>query len=266
VNDRTDAVLASIDGALADAELPDAMRWSPEPEKAQDTGPLEFDGEVVPQPPQRYERPWSAGYESIDVRPGGWASYRRLIAERDALIRAGVPSSSLIRPRAPHSDAEPPGAGPLHAALNATEEQRVAFRRALDHFVANPPVITSPCPPRISDHNPPLRLAIPVQVVSVEHTESGLTVVHEIAPEDAGALLGRILDGLSVAIRPVVQEFARVFDGIAGALGITPPVARPPAGAPAEEIRAAALALRQQRHTGPPVLGPERSPRPRRIR
>ncbi len=33
-----DAVLASIDGALADDELPDAMRWSPEPERVEDAG------------------------------------------------------------------------------------------------------------------------------------------------------------------------------------------------------------------------------------
>lgn len=31
--DRTDAVLASIDGALADEDLPDAMRWSPTPDR-----------------------------------------------------------------------------------------------------------------------------------------------------------------------------------------------------------------------------------------
>lgn len=33
-----DAVLASIDGALADGELPDAMRWTPDPETVEVTG------------------------------------------------------------------------------------------------------------------------------------------------------------------------------------------------------------------------------------
>lgn len=33
-----DAVLASIDGALADDDLPDAMRWSPKPERVEDAG------------------------------------------------------------------------------------------------------------------------------------------------------------------------------------------------------------------------------------
>lgn len=51
-----DAVLASIDGALADDELPDAMRWSPEPGTVeQDPRLLRFDGSIVPQPPQEYE-------------------------------------------------------------------------------------------------------------------------------------------------------------------------------------------------------------------
>ncbi len=33
-----DTVLASIEGALADAEFPDAMRWSPEPERVEHAG------------------------------------------------------------------------------------------------------------------------------------------------------------------------------------------------------------------------------------
>lgn len=49
-----DAVLASIDGALADAEFPDAMRWSPEPATVDDA-PEPYDGDLVWQPPQRYE-------------------------------------------------------------------------------------------------------------------------------------------------------------------------------------------------------------------
>lgn len=66
-----DAVLSSIDGALADAEFPDAMRWSPEPETVDDA-PEPFDGETVWQPPQQYEevdRPyrWADGFvESYD--------------------------------------------------------------------------------------------------------------------------------------------------------------------------------------------------------
>jgi hypothetical protein len=48
-----DSTLAAIDGALADAEFPDAMRWSPEPETID--APEPYDGELVWQPPQRYD-------------------------------------------------------------------------------------------------------------------------------------------------------------------------------------------------------------------
>jgi len=52
--DRTQHVLDAIDGALADDEFPDAMRWSPAPETVDDA-PAPFDGSLVWQPPQRYE-------------------------------------------------------------------------------------------------------------------------------------------------------------------------------------------------------------------
>jgi hypothetical protein len=39
-------ILAAIDGALADDEFPDAMRWSPEPETVDDAR-APFDGETV---------------------------------------------------------------------------------------------------------------------------------------------------------------------------------------------------------------------------
>lgn len=51
-----DAVLASIDGALADEAMPDGMRWSPAPEKVTDAAVNLYDGECVPIPPQAYER------------------------------------------------------------------------------------------------------------------------------------------------------------------------------------------------------------------
>jgi hypothetical protein len=47
-------ILAAIDGALADDEFPDAMRWSPEPDTVDDA-PAAFDGSLVWQPLQRYE-------------------------------------------------------------------------------------------------------------------------------------------------------------------------------------------------------------------
>lgn len=50
----TDDVLAAIDGALADLDIPGGMRWSPDPAQVSDA-PAPFDGELVWQPPQRYE-------------------------------------------------------------------------------------------------------------------------------------------------------------------------------------------------------------------
>lgn len=53
-----DDVLAAIDGALADPEIPDGMRWSPDPAAVPgDPWADRFDGDVVPQPAQRYEDP-----------------------------------------------------------------------------------------------------------------------------------------------------------------------------------------------------------------
>lgn len=70
-----DAVLASIDGALADAEFPDAMRWSPEPETVDDA-PVPYDGDLVWQPPQRYEPgDWVREYDRDHPIP--WMTTRR---------------------------------------------------------------------------------------------------------------------------------------------------------------------------------------------
>lgn len=69
VEDRTQHVIDAIDGALADDEFPDAMRWSPEPEAVKGA-PAPFDGSLVWQPPQRYEqagRPASPAERMLDL-------------------------------------------------------------------------------------------------------------------------------------------------------------------------------------------------------
>jgi hypothetical protein len=92
--DDLDAVLAGIDGALADPELPDGMRWSPDPEQATATG-VPFDGEVVPLPPQRYEAPDRdrCGLPAFPVLPASQLAVRaaaehevNLARMREALI------------------------------------------------------------------------------------------------------------------------------------------------------------------------------------
>lgn len=66
MSERTDAVLAAIDGALADVDLPDAMRWSPAPGQVYDAGWAVYDGECVPLPPQDYEQ--------VEPPPDDWIS------------------------------------------------------------------------------------------------------------------------------------------------------------------------------------------------
>jgi hypothetical protein len=83
-----EAVLASIDGALADAEFPDAMRWSPEPEQVEDLPVLRFDGRIVPQPPQRYEAVPEAW--AVLVRGGSPAALRILGELDDPAVQAAI--------------------------------------------------------------------------------------------------------------------------------------------------------------------------------
>lgn len=82
MSDRTGHVLAAIDGALADAELPDAMRWSPDPAKA--AAPHPYDGSHVPLPPQRYERPWEPPRMRRTVEPVYHSQAPALAAARAA--------------------------------------------------------------------------------------------------------------------------------------------------------------------------------------
>lgn len=91
-----DAVLASIDGALADEAMPDGMRWSPAPEKVTDAAVNLYDGECVPIPPQRHEqiggfpviparlpadRPRLAPYLLVEEHGPGTVTGRRATAE-----------------------------------------------------------------------------------------------------------------------------------------------------------------------------------------
>lgn len=102
MSDRTDHVLAAIDGALADDELRDGMRWSPEPAEVTDAYPMPYDGTFVPIPPQHYED------EGLPVAAFGQAFERIAEALRplfDAIATAGQQFvdalPGLLRPRAP---------------------------------------------------------------------------------------------------------------------------------------------------------------------
>lgn len=99
--DDLDAVLAGIDGALADADLPDAMRWAPDPAGVTDAGPAPYDGSIVPQPPQQYES--TELVEAARTWPPAPAVVRvHLVIDDDALTLARAGGIGLLRQRVAH--------------------------------------------------------------------------------------------------------------------------------------------------------------------
>lgn len=107
--DRTSAVLASIDGALADEDLRDGMRWSPQPEQVEGA-PAPFDGVLVWQPPQSYERSGSVAGDSLPgLLEAARADAERLRAardERDRRLAGAVRRTAHIVPPSPEEAAE----------------------------------------------------------------------------------------------------------------------------------------------------------------
>lgn len=183
--DRTDTVLAAIDGALADALLPDGMRWSPTPQADADPRPLVFDGRIVPQPPQAYELPvYGPAAGPPPDRPGGPPERAPRHVGRVVVVESG---------------------GPGDRSAVAFAELWGNVARALD----------------------------------------------------------RIMDGIGEAMQRISDTITA--PGIADALQrlgreLSPP---PPRPATVEAVRAAALDTQRHRCTGPPRIGPERSPAPR---
>lgn len=234
---RTDAILASIDGALADDDLRDGMRWSPQPEQVTDA-PEPFDGSLVWQPPQMYED----------------------------------------TPRAPQSHAQPPGtrlppgASMLLAQLRADRAELLAERANLIAGGVHPSALVEPLDPDGFEIEEPetievARLDGTVQVIEVGERDSGLVVVAHLEPGQVGEMVDRILDALVQAIRPIIAEIGQTFERVGTVLrdaGLIPKP-RPLLDLDSEEARRTfALEYRRALSTGPPPLGPERSPRPRR--
>lgn len=122
--ERTQHVIDAIDGALADEEWPDAMRWSPDPE-AVDDAPAPFDGALVWQPPQRYEQlsrrtavDWGTPRHPLPERVtvAGYRDRRRPVDHRSLVQGRMVPRHlrELDVDAAVHvapAGTEPPGAG-----------------------------------------------------------------------------------------------------------------------------------------------------------
>lgn len=268
----TDAVLAAIDGALADPELPDGMRWSPEPEQAADPAALAFDGETVPQPPQAYERaaldralhsedPW-ARIERVRVAPGralidgvlyppadqgsewvGVAQPRQQGRASLSLHGSGLSMSiggqpwEELRERARSWDPDSVAAAASTvsglAIRAASEAQAQAFYEAVRQRASSSPLSLS-------------------EVLA-------LSLVTD--PEGTAGALAGIWEEIARAFAPVAEAIAAAARDLGRALQAARPLAPEPAEA--EDPRARALRLAQQRGTGPDRQIQHR-PRPRR--
>lgn len=255
-----DGVLSAIEGALADDEWPDAMRWSPEPERVTDASLVPFDGEVVPLPPQRYE----AGDHTT---PGGM--YRGRLTLRD-------PDDPELRRH-----------GLVEVVFATTEAQRAAGRRAADRAEADRQrahaarvrgrvLARAQRPPRgpaddllLFDES---YLVDPAHrdEVRAEH-EANLARLRELltlTPEQLDRL-GDAMRQLGAAAQQAVEQIGRAFVDLAESLhpqldDLVDPRGLPDDGPP--DPKARALWLRQNRSTGPARPGPERRPAPRRHR
>lgn len=226
--DELDGVLSSIDGALADDDLPDAMRWSPEPEHVD--APHPFDGDHVPLPPQQYEREPYAG---------------RWVREYDA-EHAHDGSDGLLVLRQMGAPLLPPRSAALYRPMGSlTPESLADLRRSVMVSVPRPPA------PRLSMHASGLALDVLV------HDEP-------LDPERARrvfAELGRVVEQVAQAFAETALSVGEAIAKFAAALrGPNDP---PPLSLRERDPRAYALELRRTRNTGPDRQVQHR-PRPRR--
>jgi hypothetical protein len=306
VNERTDAVLAAIDGALMDPEMPDGMRWSPEPEKVPTGGTLPYDGEVVPIPPQHYELNAQAAVADYDrahaaaldrlrahdalhritgrvqyrhpggewedavLSPDGWRPAQpenqrgpdlitHVQRQEDALIEAAARHWRTGGTLTPESTAALGDS--IREAMRADLHRR-AERIQADARAALPRVTASP---RVAVPIP-ANMPAPVDgLLIVEEYASGLTTVRRPTNEEVGELLADTMRRLVEAVTPIFEAVGSAFSQIGRALFGAADATR---GAAAEldtpeARRAAALAARRTRPTGPALAGPEASRRPR---
>jgi hypothetical protein len=233
MRDHTDAVLAAIDGALADEALPDGMRWSPEPEKVTDAAVNLYDGECVPIPPQAYEQP--EDFPLIPTR------------------RGGIRNPSL--PRSNHASG-------LAMDYNRAPARGEVVQRDGWRFVDN----RYPPEPVTCEHLAQA-FAPPPDLLLVEEHGPGTVTVRRATAEDIARLFEPAIVAAVEAFRPLaaaVMEAARAFGEASRSLVPAPPAAWR-AAATEEQRRDAALAHRRALGSGPPRPGPEQSHAPRRL-
>lgn len=272
-----DAVLASIDGALADEEFPDAMRWSPEPE-AVDDARAPFDGETVWVGPEERSSTYD---ETLDYDPALPISTRNfpLIPTRRGGIRFPRPPAGVI-PRGMMPDLlildDPipwtePASDPLGDVLRAAERRSSTWRPA------------------------------PIgRVTRIEETEEGLAAggtldlglgdpfahararcsilpvfpdadVYLVDPAHRAEVLAarreealRVFAQLGEVVQQIADTFVTTAEQIGKALAALAPRPEPPRSLREADPRAYALQLRQSRGTGPDRQL-QRQHRPRRV-
>jgi hypothetical protein len=230
-DDELRHVLDSIDGALADTDMPDAMRWSPEPEQVTDAGDLPFDGRIVPQPPQHYERPGSRP----GFRGGAIPLHVDDVAWRDPLVRGRMIPPSLR--------GDLVITAPLAAAV-AAEYEGVRARLQGNGLSADAIASVRQAAREAGRREPAaLREVLLLQAMhdpeALDRTITGIVdVFRPVAVE-----LGRIFTEFGRAISEALPKFQGLQQQLVEA-GVSPE--QPPS-----DPRARALWLRQHRNTGP---------------
>lgn len=231
MTDRTQHVLDAIDGALADDELPDAMRWSPAPETVDDA-PAPFDGTLVWQPPQRCEP-----------------------AEPTARVVGHRPGCSIV-----HEYSYRPPSCQCGALDRAASRRRSPARLAYFEYSASD---DDP-----GDSATWLRLA-PAGTSPTAAGEGTDVLVDEAAlmPWQVGvlaAVFGEQLQAVADVLSRLVAVSAEELEAVTRSF--LPDVDRPPVDdQPAEDPRARALRLRQHRPTWPRRPAGEQARPPRRL-
>lgn len=223
LHSTTRHVIEAIDGALADSEFPDAMRWSPEPETVTDA-PAPFDGNLVWQPPQRYE-PHAAAAALRD-------RVRELLDANPPLSRpVGHPAAIWAAP----AGTEPPVIfGETHewtAIGHLTDDAVIGFDLPDDDVVIASPNLT------------PRTLTFSVgPVPALEAQAARFAAAAGLDHERAAAWLQDMIASLTSAMTATAR------------------LAEAP---PPDDVRERALRMRQQRNTGPSRPPRNRARRPR---
>lgn len=241
-----DGLLAAIDGALGDADLPDAMRWAPNPEQVEPDGAPIYAEDTAWAPITtrrggiRYElrepvEPELRAHGLVEVVLGP-TPIERLAARQRVIDRADADRArahaARVRGRRHPTPRGPAPDGQL--TLDAPLVSQLAVRHAADHEAA------------------------------LAHLRGVLNA----SPEQL-ARMGDLMRDLGLGLQRAAVEVAKALttlaEGLAPQLDHLRTVGLLPDDGPTDP-RARALWLRQHRSTGPEVARAQLAHRPRRHR